>query len=329
LLGYASAAGYTLLDRRLYLPERWFTPAYQERWHACGIPEGTGFQTEPRLAAEMVGQLVTRGTLRFRWVTCDEKYGRATAFLDAVDGLERWYLAEVPHDTRVWWQRPATAGPPAKGRGRRPTRRRLVPGALEPLRVEALAQELPRRAWRRRTIQEGATGPIVAEFACLRAVAVREGLPGPAVWVVFRRTLDPTPELKVYVSNAPTHLSKRVLVRISGLRWPVETALEECKGELGMDHDETRSWRGWHHHLTLTLLAHHFLARLRLRLKKKPSVDGAPGAGAAHGRAAPAGVRPPDGPGRGAVLSTAQPPRLSRPSQAHAQTPASAAGAAA
>ena len=277
-LGYASAAGYTLLDRRLYLPERWFTPAYQERWQQCGIPEGTVFQTEPQLAAEMLGQLVTRRTPRFRWVTCDEKYGRDTAFLDAVDGLGRWYLAEVPHDTRVWGQRPATAVPPAKGRGRRPTRRRLVPGAPTPRRVDAIARQLPWRAWRRRTIKEGAKGPIVAEFAFLHAVAVREALPGPAVWVVFRRTLEPTPELKVYLSNAPKHLSKRVLVRVSGLRWPVETALEESKGELGMDHYETRSWCGWHHHLTLTLLAHHFLVRLRLRLKKKPGVDGAPSA---------------------------------------------------
>ena len=54
-----------------------------------------------------------------------------------------------------------------------------------------------------------------------------------------------------------------------GLRWPVETALEEGKTELGMDHYETRTWRGWHHQMTLTFLAHHFLLRLRLQLKKK------------------------------------------------------------
>jgi len=55
---------------------------------------------------------------------------------------------------------------------------------------------------------------------------------------------------------------------MSGLRWPVETALEEGKSELGMDHYETRSWRGWHHQMTLTFLAHHFLSRLRLKYKK-------------------------------------------------------------
>lgn len=59
------------------------------------------------------------------------------------------------------------------------------------------------------------------------------------------------------------------LVRMSGLRWPVETAREEGKTELGMDHDATRTWRGWHHQMTMTFLAHHFLLRLRLKLKKK------------------------------------------------------------
>lgn len=313
-LGYASAAGYTLTDRRLYLPEKWFGPAYQERWEKCGIPDDTVFQTEPQLAADMLRQLVKRGTLRFRWVTCDEKYGRDPAFLDAVDDLGRWYLAEVPHDTRVWRRRPATAVPPARDRGRRPTRRRLSPGAPAALRVDAVAQRLPRRAWRRYTIKEGAKGPIVAAFAFVRAVAVREGLPGPPVWVVFRRSLEPNPELKVYLSNAPKSISKRELVRVSGLRWPVETALEESKGELGMDHYETRSWRGWHHHMTMTLLAHHFLVRLRLRLQKKPSVDRRPNAGAPQRRLTSEGVRRPHGPGGGPLLPASQLCRLSRAS---------------
>ena len=58
--------------------------------------------------------------------------------------------------------------------------------------------------------------------------------------------------------------------RQEGLRWPVETAIEEAKSELGMDHDETRTWCGWHHHMTLTLLAHHVLVHLRLKMKKRP-----------------------------------------------------------
>lgn len=76
----------------------------------------------------------------------------------------------------------------------------------------------------------------------------------------------------MYLSNVPKLTSKRELVRVSGMRWPVETAIEECKGELGMDHYETRSWRGWRHRMTMTLVAHHFLVRLRLRLQKTPAL---------------------------------------------------------
>jgi SRSO17 transposase len=74
--------------------------------------------------------------------------------------------------------------------------------------------------------------------------------------------------VKLFLSNAPATCTPEDLVRVSGLRWPVETAIEEAKGELGMDHYETRTWRGWHHHMTQTFRAHHFLVRMRLKVKK-------------------------------------------------------------
>jgi SRSO17 transposase len=80
--------------------------------------------------------------------------------------------------------------------------------------------------------------------------------------------LGDTPELKVYLSNASPDTPLTVLVRVAGMRWPIETALEESKGGLGMDHYEVRTWLGWHHHMALCLLAHHFLVRARLRVKK-------------------------------------------------------------
>src|SRR5208337_4970956 len=57
--------------------------------------------------------------------------------------------------------------------------------------------------------------------------------------------------------------------RVSGLRWPVETALEEGKGEVGMDHYETRTWLGWHHQMIQSFMAHLFLIRLCLVFQKK------------------------------------------------------------
>jgi SRSO17 transposase len=265
---YASRQGYTLLDRRLYLPEEWFDAAHRERWKHCGIPDETPFQTKPALALEMLRAVVTAGTLRFRWVTGDEAFGRDSAFLDGVAALQRWYYAEVPQDTQVWLTRPATAVPAWAGRGRRPSKARLVPPAPGPQRVDQLAATLPPDRWQPFRIKEGSKGPLVAEFACQRGVAVRAGLPGPDVWIVWRRALGEDPELKVYLSNAPVDTPVATLVRMAGMRWPIETALEESKGGLGLDHYEVRSWLGWHHHMTLCLLAHHFLVRTRHHLKK-------------------------------------------------------------
>lgn len=177
-------------------------------------------------------------------------------------------MAEVPHDTRLWLRRPATAVPAWSGRGRRPRKARLVPGALAPQRVDQLAAAIPVAEWQPYLMKEGSQGPLVAEFACRRGVAVRGGWPGPDVWLVFRRALGEHPELKVYLSNAPAQTPVAALVRVTGMRWPIETAFEESQGGLGMDHDEVRSWLGWHHHLTLCLLAHHFLVRARQRVKK-------------------------------------------------------------
>ena len=76
-------------------------------------------------------------------------------------------------------------------------------------------------------------------------------------------------EWKFYLSNAPLETPLSTFVRVSGMRWPIETCFAECKGELGMDHYELRFWRGWHHHMTLVILAHHFLVRGPQRLNQR------------------------------------------------------------
>lgn len=267
---YASRRGYTLVDHRLFLPEEWFDAAHRERWEKCGIPDETRFQTKPEIALERLQAVVAAGQLRFRWVTCDELYGRSSDFLDGVAALGRWYLAEVPCDTRVWQTRPQTAVPEWSGHGPKPTKVHLLPNEPSAQRADVIAASLPPQAWQLYVIKEGSKGPLVAEFACVRGVAVRETLPGPDVWIVFRRTLGEKPELKVYLSNASPQTPLKELVRVAGLRWPIETAIEEGKDALGMDHYEVRSWLGWHHHITLCLLAHHFLLRCQQRLKRGP-----------------------------------------------------------
>src|SRR5205085_1835309 len=143
-----------------------------------------------------------------------------------------------------------------------------APAALRgaaPVEVGTLAALLPATAWTRQQIKEGAKGPLEAEFAFVRAVAVRDGRPGPEVWVVLRRSLDETPELKAYLSNAPADTPQATLVWLCGMRWPAESASKEGKGEVGLDHYEVRGRVGWHHHVTMTFLAHNFLVRARLR----------------------------------------------------------------
>jgi len=270
LAAYASRQGYTLVDCRLFLLEAWFDEDHQERWKKCGIPEETTFKTKPELALEMVQVAVEEGALRFRWVTCDELYGRSPDFLDGVAALDRLYFAEVPCDTHVWKTRPKTAVPEWSGHGPHPTKERLCPGEPDSQRVDEIAASLKPEMWQPYLIKEGSKGPMVAEFAFLRGVAVRDELPGPDVWIVFRRSLSKDAELKVYLSNAPLDTPVKEMVRVAGLRWPVETAIEEGKDGLGMDHYEVRSWLGWHHHMTECFLAHHFLVRCQQRLKGGP-----------------------------------------------------------
>ncbi len=150
-LGYASRHGDTLLDRRLSLPEEWVADAaYAARREACGVPAGTSFQTETALGAALLRAVRQAGTLRCRWVACDEGFGRDTGLPDAIAARGLWYYAEVPHDTRVWRDRPATAVPAWSGRGRKPTREQLRAPAAAPQTVAEVAAALPARAWSRR-----------------------------------------------------------------------------------------------------------------------------------------------------------------------------------
>jgi len=225
-VGYGSPQGYTILDRRLYVPAEWLTDdAYAERRMQCGLPPEFTFKTKPELAQEMLAAVVQTQALRCRWVVADEAFGGNPGFLDGVTGLGLWYFAEVPHTTRVWAERPAIDIPPWRGRGRRPQRARVVEGAPEARTVLSVAAALPTEAWTRQTIKEGSQGPMVAEFATLRVVAVRDTLPGPDVWLVLRRHSE-TGELKTSLCNAPVATPLDTLVRMSGMRWPIETCFD-------------------------------------------------------------------------------------------------------
>ena len=141
---------------------------------ACGMvheigcmPNGAGrvacppratFKTKPALAQEMLTVVVKSQVLRCRWVVADEAFGDNPGFLDGVAGLGLWYVAEVPHHTRVWQRRPATRIPSWRGRGRRPQRERLVTGAPEARTVLGVAAALPAERGHARRSRKAARG---------------------------------------------------------------------------------------------------------------------------------------------------------------------------
>lgn len=267
-LGYASRKGHSFLDARLFLPEVWFAGTHQQLRQACGVPNELVYQTKPEIALELLENALQRGELPCKWVAADELYGDSPTFRDGIAALEKWYFVEVSCTTRVWLERPEVGVPRWKGRGRRPTHIRLCNPQQKALPVNNLAQQLPPTVWLRAKIKEGAKGPLVCDFACLRVIEVRDSLPGQELWLVFRRNLDDPTEIKYFFSNAPADVDPAELVRISGMRWPVEIIIRAGKVEVGFDHYELRSWIGWHHHMMFVFLAHYFLVRMRIFFKE-------------------------------------------------------------
>lgn len=266
-LGYASRKGFTLLDRRLYLPQEWLSDEFASRRQKCGIPEDIPFQTKNQLTVEMLTNIYQAGELPYKWLTCDEAFGRDTKFLDAVGSMV-YYFAEVPCDTHVWLDRPETHIPPYSGRGPYPKYERLKAGEPNSQRVDSLIANLSPDSWSIHTVKEGEKGPIVCDFASIRVISRRGTLPGAETWLIIRRNRQ-TGEVKYYLSNAPLHTPIETFVWLSGMRWPIETSFKQCKQEVGMGDYQLRSWRGWHHHMTLCILAHFFLVRIILKLANK------------------------------------------------------------
>ena len=245
LLG-ATPAGSALLDHQLYLPEAWAADAARRK--KTRVPPEVIFQTKPQIAAA----LVTRSSTRFDWITADAEFGRDGDFLDALERHGQRYLVEIPANTTVWLSKPLHQTPDAY----------VWP-------VDLLAQGLTANAWQVLQLREGAKGPLVFEFARRRVWSVRHRHAGPPLWLVIRRSLEPVPEIKYYLSNAEPDTPLETMAPVTGVRWRVEEFFEEGKGKLGMGHYEARSWTSWHHHMSLVALAHLFVTQTRRDLKRK------------------------------------------------------------
>ncbi len=287
-LAYASARGHALVDAQLYLPEKWTDE--RARCRVAGVPEEVSFATKAEIGLALLQTARARGHLQGDWVTGDEGYGEVPSLREALDADGWRYVLEMPLDTRVFTQPAAVAVPPWSGRGRRPTRPRLGDGALPAQTLRAVATALDADTWQDLTVAEGAQGPRAYQFAGLHVWESRDGLPARACWLVLRRNVDGS-ELKAYVSNAAEDTPLRTLGQVGAVRWAVETDLQTDKGETGLDEYEVRRWPGWHHHITLALLAGAFLLQLQQDWGGKDAPDHpASSQSRATRAAAPAGV---------------------------------------
>lgn len=266
-LGYASRKGYSLIEGKLFMPEKWFEEELTEQRQACDVPEDLVFKTKPEIGLELLKSAIQRGKLPFFWVAADALYGDSPAFRDGVAATGKFYFTAIKDNSLIWCSPPKVHVPQWSGHGRHPTRLRLSDKRKQPIPVKNLVQKIQKQDWTRAVIKEGSKGPIVCDFAFLRVTESRAGLPAAELWLIIRRNLDDPSEIKYFFSNAPLSTPLEEFVRISGMRWPIETIFEESKGEIGMDHYEMRSWIGWHHHMLLVSLAHHFLVRLRIQFQ--------------------------------------------------------------
>ena len=176
--GYASRQGYALVDKRLFLPEAWFTEAYAIRRRQCNVPTELTFQSLPQLATATVQALTQEGLLPFKYLVADCLYGNSPDFLDAVDAcIGVTAFVAIPAETRCWLQRPQTEDTTYTYKGDIRSKRVARGSHNAPCSVAAVAASLPALSWYRRTVSEGTKGPIAYTFARQRVTLCKEGLP--------------------------------------------------------------------------------------------------------------------------------------------------------
>jgi SRSO17 transposase len=274
-LAYVSSKGHAPLDRRLYLPKDWADdPVRREAGH---VPEEVTYRKTWEIAADLLtrsGAEVPHG-----WVVGDDEFGRASEFRALLRGRGEPYVMDVPCNTTI--RDPEGRRPERKGR----------PGGSHPevpfVRADTWASKLPADRWTLLRIREGDKGPVMVEAVVARVRAKLGRRIGPEERLLVIRTLDAVPEVTYSMGHATAEVPLAEWVAVRSKRHRVERVFQEAKGEVGLAHYEVRSYVGWHHHITLSLLALWFLILERQRIGgENPGHDGVPGAGDLH-RTAP------------------------------------------
>lgn len=265
-LAYATEAGYAPLDRRLYLPKEWADD--EARREKCHVPEEVKFQETWRIALDLLDRSLPG--LPHGWIVGDDELGRASEFRAALRQRGERYVLDVPCNTTV--RDLERRRPPRKKAG--VGRKREVPF----VRADTWAARQPESRWERITVRDGEKGPRVVDAMGVRVRTKQDGRVGPEERLVVIRPVGES-RIDYALSNAGPEAPLAEEVRAQRQRHRIEEVFGAGKGEVGLDHYEVRSWVGWHHHMTLSLVALWFLCLERRRVGgENPGDDRAAGA---------------------------------------------------
>jgi SRSO17 transposase len=264
-LAYAAGGDYAPLDRRLYLPEGW--AGDEARREKCHVPPEVAFREKWRIALELLDRSLPG--LAHGWIAGDDEFGRASEFRAALRLRGERYVLDVPCDTTV--RDLERRRPPRKRAG--VGRKREVPF----VRADAWAASQPDSRWERITARGGEKGPLVVDAMTVRVRAKQEGRIGPEERLIVIRAVGES-RTDYALTNAGPEVPLAEVVRAQRQRHRIEELFGAGNGEAGLDHYEVRSWVGWHHHMTLSLVALWFLCLERRQVGgKNPGGDGASG----------------------------------------------------
>jgi SRSO17 transposase len=230
-LTYAAPRGHALIDRGLYLPKSWADDP--DRCEAAGIPtDRRGFATKPALARALIRRAVA-AKVPAAFVAGDEVYGADPQLRADIRGHGLGYVLAVAANRRV----PTQAGP---------------------IRVDALPNHLPKRAWQKHSAGAGSHGQRYYSWAWIALLAEDDTDTGHHHLLIRRN--DHTGEHAYLRCYSPRPVTLHTLVTVAGQRWRIEESFQAAKGLIGLDQHQVRRWTSWHRWTTLAMLAHAFLA---------------------------------------------------------------------
>jgi len=267
-MGYACRKEHALVDMRLYLPKQWAKD--KTRRNKCGVPKQIRYQTRHELALDM---LKNNGKyLPHSWIAGDDEMGRSSRFRKDLRALGEQYLLAVPFNTGI---RDLDSSPPTYGGRGQPPKQPFQ-------RVDKWRDSLTDAAWNRINVRDGEKGPLVLEIVkrCVVARTERSWHDFTEELLIVTRSPDGKGKVKYdyYLSNAPADTPLGELARVVKAEHRVEDSLKRAKSEAGLSDYEVRTWAGWYHHQTLSLIATWFLICETSRGKKiYPGPDGSAG----------------------------------------------------